>query len=249
MPYKGKHRGASRSKQTAKRVTTAVAVSGVAVAVPVMGLAAPAEAASLKTWERLAKCESGGDWHINTGNGFYGGLQFTKSTWRAFGGTKYASRADLATKMQQIAIAEKTLDGQGWGAWPACSRKLGLGRSDKGGDPGAPETPEKKKTKKKSDNGDSSKEREREREKSSERTSRSKERKATSSNERKVSVSPANRKAVAGANYVVKAGDTLSKIAKANNVSGGWQQLAKSNKSLVGANPDLIFPGEKLLLG
>jgi resuscitation-promoting factor RpfA len=246
MPYKGKHRGASRSKQTAKRVTTAVAVSGVAVAVPVMGLAAPAEAASLKTWERLAQCESGGRWNINTGNGFYGGLQFTKSTWRAFGGTKYASRADKATKMQQIAIAEKTLDGQGWGAWPACSRKLGLGRSDKGGDPGSPEAPEKKKSKKKSD--DSSKERE----KSNERTSRSKERKSTSSTEEKATrkvVSPANRKAVAGANYVVKSGDTLSKIAKANNVAGGWQQLAKTNKSLVGANPDLIFPGEKLLLG
>lgn len=245
MPYKGKHRGAGRSKQTAKRLTTVAAVSGVAVAVPVMGMAVPAEAASVSTWERLAQCESGGDWQINTGNGFYGGLQFTKGTWRAYGGTKYASRADKATKMQQIAIAEKTLAGQGWGAWPACSRKLGLGRSDKGGDPGTPEAP--KKSKKKS--SDSSENKNDDREKSSKRTSRSTERKSSSSEEKSTRTSPANRKAAAGANYVVKGGDTLSKIARANKVTGGWQQLAKLNKSLVGGNPDLIFPGEKLLLG
>lgn len=239
MPYKGKHRGHGRSKQTAKRIGTAAAVSGVAVAVPVMGLAAPAEAASLKTWERLAQCESGGDWNINTGNGFYGGLQFTKSTWKAYGGTKYASRADKATKMQQIAIAEKTLDGQGWGAWPACSRKLGLGGNDKGGNPGSPE----KSKSKKSDSGDS------DRDKSTKRTSRSSERKSASSESSHKAQAPTNRKAVAGASYTIKSGDTLSKIARDNKVAGGWQQIAKLNKSLVGGNPDLIFPGEKLRLG
>ncbi len=77
-------------------------------------------------WDQLAKCESGGNWAINTGNGFYGGLQFTYSTWLGYGGGAYAPRADLATREQQIAIAEKTLAGQGWGAWPACSSKLGL---------------------------------------------------------------------------------------------------------------------------
>lgn len=82
--------------------------------------------ASGSVWDRLAQCESSGNWHINTGNGFYGGLQFTKSTWLAFGGGQYAPRADLATREQQIAIAEKTLAVQGWGAWPACSSKLGL---------------------------------------------------------------------------------------------------------------------------
>jgi resuscitation-promoting factor RpfB len=78
-------------------------------------------------WDRLAKCEAGGNWAINTGNGYYGGLQFNISTWNANGGGQYASRPDLATREQQIAIATKVRDGRGgYGAWPACSRKLGL---------------------------------------------------------------------------------------------------------------------------
>ena len=77
-------------------------------------------------WDTLAQCESGGNWAINTGNGYQGGLQFSPSTWAAYGGTAYAPTANLATREQQIAIAEKTLAGQGWGAWPACTAKMGL---------------------------------------------------------------------------------------------------------------------------
>ncbi|MFX4273568.1 transglycosylase family protein [Propionibacteriaceae bacterium Y1685] len=77
-------------------------------------------------WDKLAKCESGGNWSINTGNGFYGGLQFTSQTWKAFGGGKYAENAHLATREQQIAIAKKVQASQGWGAWPACTSKLGI---------------------------------------------------------------------------------------------------------------------------
>ena len=97
-----------------------------------------ASAADGATWDRLAHCESGGNWSINTGNGYYGGLQFSQSTWEAFGGGAYAPRADLATREQQIAVAEKTLAQQGWGAWPACSAKLGLGEADKAGSAAAP---------------------------------------------------------------------------------------------------------------
>lgn len=79
--------------------------------------------ASGGVWDRLAKCESGGDWSINTGNGFYGGLQFTKSTWRAYGGTGMPQNA---SRSRQIAVAKKVQAGQGWGAWPACTRKLGI---------------------------------------------------------------------------------------------------------------------------
>ena len=75
-------------------------------------------------WDAVARCESGGNWSINTGNGFYGGLQFTSSTWSAFGGGAYAPRADLASRSQQIAIAEKVLAAQGPGAWPTCGRSL-----------------------------------------------------------------------------------------------------------------------------
>ena len=77
-------------------------------------------------WDRLAQCESGGNWKINTGNGYYGGLQFSASTWKAFGGHKYAKNAHLATREQQIEIAQKVQKVQGWGAWPACTRKLGI---------------------------------------------------------------------------------------------------------------------------
>ena len=78
------------------------------------------------TWDAIAQCESGGNWSINTGNGYYGGLQFSGSTWRAYGGTKYAPTANLATREQQIDIAKKVQAAQGWGAWPACTAKLGL---------------------------------------------------------------------------------------------------------------------------
>lgn len=77
-------------------------------------------------WDRLAQCEAGGNWAINTGNGFSGGLQFTPSTWAAYGGTEYAPAAHLASREQQIAVAERVQAGQGWGAWPACTAGMGL---------------------------------------------------------------------------------------------------------------------------
>ena len=79
-------------------------------------------------WDRLqSQCEAPGlGWTANTGNGFYGGLQFTRTTWLAYGGGAYAPLAHLATREQQIAVAERVLRGQGWAAWPACSRRLGL---------------------------------------------------------------------------------------------------------------------------
>ncbi|WP_040750640.1 transglycosylase family protein [Nocardia transvalensis] len=77
-------------------------------------------------WDALAQCESHGNWAINTGNGFYGGIQFDQNTWERQGGTKYAPRADQATREEQIAIAEVTRARQGWGAWPACTSRLGI---------------------------------------------------------------------------------------------------------------------------
>jgi uncharacterized protein YabE (DUF348 family) len=79
--------------------------------------------ASGGVWDKIARCESGGNWSINTGNGFYGGLQFTKSTWHAFGGSGMPNHASRA---RQIAVAKKVQKSQGWGAWPGCTRKLGL---------------------------------------------------------------------------------------------------------------------------
>ncbi len=112
----------SRKSTTAAKFTATAAAFGTAAAL----LAPAAAAAPDSDWDRLAQCEAGGNWHINTGNGYHGGLQFSPSTWAAYGGTQYAPYAYQATREQQIAVAEKTLAGQGWGAWPACSRKLGL---------------------------------------------------------------------------------------------------------------------------
>lgn len=89
------------------------------------GAAAPA-VANGSVWDSLAQCESGGNWAINTGNGFHGGLQFTPSTWAGYGGTAYAPSAHMATREQQIAVAERVQASQGWGAWPACTASLGI---------------------------------------------------------------------------------------------------------------------------
>ncbi|MFF4323959.1 transglycosylase family protein [Streptomyces sp. NPDC001568] len=77
-------------------------------------------------WDCVADCESGGRWSVNTGNGFYGGLQFWQPTWEDHGGLAYAARADLATRTQQIRVAEELLGTQGWEAWPVCAKRYGL---------------------------------------------------------------------------------------------------------------------------
>ena len=112
------------SRLPARALRRGAVVLGGAAAVSLGVLAAPASAAAPNDWDAVAQCESSGNWAINTGNGYYGGLQFSASTWAAFGGTAYALRADLATKAQQIAVAERTLDVQGPGAWPSCGRAL-----------------------------------------------------------------------------------------------------------------------------
>lgn len=78
-----------------------------------------------RRFDQLSQCESGGDWHINTGNGYFGGIQFAQGSWEAAGGLEFAQRPDLATREQQIIAGKKLKDMQGWGAWPACSRKYG----------------------------------------------------------------------------------------------------------------------------
>uniref|UniRef100_UPI0012E832BE transglycosylase family protein n=1 Tax=Mycobacterium sp. Marseille-P9652 TaxID=2654950 RepID=UPI0012E832BE len=76
-------------------------------------------------WDAIAGCEAGGNWAINTGNGYYGGVQFDQSTWERNGGLRFAPRADLASREEQIAVAEVTRERQGWGAWPVCSGRAG----------------------------------------------------------------------------------------------------------------------------
>lgn len=111
------------SARTAGRSLLRLAVAGAVVVGTPVALAGTANAAPDSVWDKLAQCESGGRWNINTGNGYYGGLQFSPSTWRAFGGSGMPHQASRA---EQIAVAERTLATQGWNAWPSCSRKMGL---------------------------------------------------------------------------------------------------------------------------
>src|ERR1700689_3748427 len=116
----GRHRKPTTSTVgVAKLAFTGAVIGGGGIA-----LAGHAAAAPDSEWDRVAACESGGNWGINTGNGYHGGLQFSQGTWAAHGGGEYASSANQATRDQQIAVAERVLASQGRGAWPVCGRGL-----------------------------------------------------------------------------------------------------------------------------
>ncbi|MER5276709.1 transglycosylase family protein [Streptomyces sp. NPDC002809] len=226
MAANGRHRRYQPSR--INRASLTVTAGGAGIALPLIA-AASAGAASGDVWEKVAACESTSNWHINTGNGYFGGLQFTRSTWAAYGGTVYAPRADLATRDQQIAIAEKVLQGQGPGAWPVCSGKAGLTRGGDGPDISAQsERTAEVATPKKADS----------------RTSV-----PTRAETKKTSL-PATPTTVPGKrdSYTVARGDSLSGIVADRRLEGGWQRLYSANRTVVGDDPDLIFPGQRLSL-
>ena len=216
-----KHRRFALPASGAIRLAALAGVAGTAVAVPLL-TAGSASAASVATWDAVAQCESGGNWQINTGNGYYGGLQFSQSSWAAAGGLKYAPRADLATKDQQIAVAEQLLKIQGPGAW-SCAGAGGLTAGGPAPDinPGGTATAAPSQAQAVA--------------------------KAAAKAPAKAPAKPAAPK-TAARHYTVKKGDSLSSIARAQHVKGGWRHLFAVNRSVV-KNPDLIFPGEKLNLG
>ncbi|MER6214694.1 transglycosylase family protein [Streptomyces sp. NPDC001674] len=239
---KGKHRRGSK----AVRIVTLAGVAGVAVAAPLMA-AGSASAATVSEWDKVASCESGGNWSINTGNGYYGGLQFSASTWAAYGGKAYAAQANQATKSQQIAIAEKVLKGQGKGAWPSCG--VGLSNSAYNGG-GSTTTPAKPKPQTKPAPAKPA----------PAKPSAPKadtETKSTGSGSgnwtpskpapAKPSAPKTQTPAIGNGSYTVREGDTLGTIAEANGVKGGWEKLFDLNKDTV-QDADLIFPGQKLKL-
>ncbi|MGY1711996.1 transglycosylase family protein [Geodermatophilus sp. SYSU D00758] len=131
-----KHR-APRYVRT-KKALAGVPVAAGATVVGIGVLATPAQAAATHDWTGVARCESGGNWAINTGNGYHGGLQFAPGTWSAYGGTAFAPRADLATPAQQVEVAEAVLAGQGIGAWPTCGKYLAEGTTPAAAQPAAP---------------------------------------------------------------------------------------------------------------
>jgi LysM repeat protein len=213
----------------------AALITGVVVAAPVAGLvtATTASAASVSTWDAVAQCESSGNWAANTGNGFYGGLQFTPSTWAAFGGTQYAASADQATQGQQIAVAENVLASQGPGAWPVCGPQAGL---TAGGAAADVSTASSSSNTASSDSSSSS----------SQSSAPAQSAPAQSSTPVQSST-PAQSSTGSGSSYTVQSGDTLSGIAAAHGIN--WHTLYTENESTIGADVNLILPGQVLTIG
>ena len=212
----------------------AVSIAGVALSASAANAAVPSASAPASTWDSLAQCESGGNWGINTGNGYAGGLQFSPGTWAAYGGTGSAANA---SREQQIAVAEKVQAGQGWGAWPACAAKLGLTggaiapqSTPKSLAPASVPAPAKVPAKTVVP-------------KAAPKTA------AKAVAPKAAAKAPRHVAAVAlsGQSYTIQSGDSLSKVAEKLNIAGGWQLLADANAATI-SNPDLLFPGQVLQL-
>ncbi|MEX5717698.1 transglycosylase family protein [Geodermatophilus maliterrae] len=217
-----KHR-APRYVRTKKVLAKApVAAGATAVGLGVLGSPAAA-AAPTHDWTGVAQCESGGNWSINTGNGYYGGLQFSQATWAGYGGTELAPRADLATPAQQVAIAENVLAGQGIGAWPTCGARLTEGTTPAAAgtsapapaaeQPAAAEQPVAAPATGQDDAGD--------------RGDRDR--------------ADTYGRHAAGGDYTVERGDTLREIAAAHSES--WRELYQRNVDVIGSNPNSLTPG------
>ncbi|MBO0651760.1 transglycosylase family protein [Streptomyces triculaminicus] len=241
---KGKHRRPSK----AVRIVTLAGVTGAAVAAPLM-VATSANAASVQAWDKVAQCEAGGNWSINTQNGFYGGLQFSKSSWDAAGGGKYASYPHQATKAQQILVAERLLALQGPGAWPNCGGGLTRGGPAPDVDGGSSKSKPSKPSKSTGDRDTSTKTHADRGERPSGKHAKpgsGTETPAQKQTPGKHAKTPTFKKG--DGEYEVKQGDTLSTIATAKKVKGGWAKLYDLNKKIID-DADVIYPGQMLHLG
>lgn len=241
-----------------RRTAAALAIGGVAAATMSMPAANAVDSA---TWDALAQCESGGNWSINTGNGFYGGLQFTQQSWTGVG---MSGSPATATREQQIEAGERLLAIQGWGAWPACSAKLGLygktGASPTYTDSTTSTTATTTSTAATTTTVAAQSQ--------TQQTYTAPEAQAAPAAQEAapVAAAPATQEAAAPAapaaaeapaasvaaapkaaagTYTVVPGDSLSLIAAKLGVAGGYQAIAAANTDII-YNVDLIFPGQVL---
>jgi nucleoid-associated protein YgaU len=228
-------------RTAARRGVTVAAISAAGLALSATGANAATDGS---TWDALAQCESGGNWATNTGNGYSGGLQFSASTWAAYGGSGSASDA---TREHQIAVAEQVQAAQGWGAWPSCAAQLGL--SGGGATAVAPQGVPVESVPAKSvpvtqapvtqapaaqvpldaveapvQYGD-----------------------VKAAGEDVAAPQHAAPPALSGETYTLEPGDTLSIVADKLGVEGGWKKLADANLDTI-TNPDLVFAGQVIQL-
>lgn len=220
-----------KNNKALKNVMGGLATLGLAGA-GFMAVAPAASADTASDWDRLAECESGGDWSINTGNGYYGGLQFSQQSWEAVGGSGLPSDA---SKEEQIQRAEQLRQMQGWGAWPSCSAQLGLS-GEPSGTPAAAEASEQQAPTQ---------------QEAQVETSQSSGQEAAEQSAPVEKSAPAQKHAPAQADvaasgeiYTVQSGDTISKIADAWGISD-WNDLYQVNADVV-ADPALIYVGQEL---
>ncbi|NUS36010.1 MAG: LysM peptidoglycan-binding domain-containing protein [Pseudarthrobacter sp.] len=210
----------TKFRTAARRGVTLAAVSAAGLA---LSATAANAATPTSTWDALAQCESGGNWSTNTGIGFSGGLQFTSSTWAAYGGT--GSPAD-ASRDQQIAVAERVQASQGWGAWPSCASQLGL--SGGGGAPVQSAPVQNAPVQNAPVQVQSA---------------------PVQSAPAQKAPAPRHATSVAlsGETYTLQAGDTLSIVAQKLGIQGGWQHLADANLDTI-SDPNLVFEGQVIQL-
>lgn len=296
--------GRHRRPRQAPAIVVAAGVTGASIALPLLG-ATGAQAAPASTWDQVAECESAGMWSANEGNGFYGGLQLTLDMWKKYGGTGYAPRPDLASRSQQIAVAETILGDRGPDAWPSCALNAGLADGGDAPDvnPGSTARPSQQPPQR-DDSGDTDR-----RDDSDEREGGAPSGKTPdashtpdapdasrtpdapkapdasdtpdgpershapkspggpdgdASSPSPSSPSPGSsdaRERPSGhasrggtervedptdGGYTVRPGDNLSAIAEKQESGADWRKLYASNENLIGTDPDLILPGQRL---
>jgi LysM repeat protein len=204
-----------------------------------VGLAAsPANAASGSTWDQLAQCESGGNWAINTGNGYYGGLQFNLGTWQANGG---AGNPAAASREAQIAVAERVLASQGWGAWPACSAQLGLSGTSGAAPAAAAPAPAPAPAEQAAPQPAAPAPAPAAPQQAAPSTTESAPAPAATTPSKPAPVK------TSGKTYTIGSGDTLDTIATKLGIEGGWKQLWAANTSTID-DANLIYAGQELQL-